>query len=125
MPGDLKKRRLTFTKKNPWPALILHNTWSVQREQNTGEKNKRKQPTFSAGGAGFSPAAGGSCAGIAARRAASRTSEGMSTGASAMLSDKKAGHEQIRLRSDDGKALKYYTQYPGVMQGSLEGKRAN
>lgn len=42
-----------------------------------------------------------------------------------MLSDKKAGHEQIRQRSDDGKAFKYYTQYPGVMQGSLEGKRAN
>lgn len=88
-------------------------------------KNERKQPTSSAGGAGFSPAAEGSCVGIGARQVASRTSGGMSTGAPAMLSDKRAGHEQIRQRSDDGKVFKYYTQYPGVMQGSLEGKRAN
>ena len=34
-------------------------------------------------------------------------------------------HECIRQCSDDGKALKYYAQYPGVMQESQEGKRAN
>ena len=34
-------------------------------------------------------------------------------------------HERIKQRSDDSKAFKYYAQYPGVMQGSKEGKRAN
>ena len=33
--------------------------------------------------------------------------------------------ERIRQRSDDGKALKYCAQFPGVMQGSQEGKRTN
>ena len=33
------------------------------------------------------------------------------------------GHENITQRSDDGKASKYYVQFPGVMQGSQEGKR--
>ena len=36
-----------------------------------------------------------------------------------------SGQERIRQRSDDGKALKYCAQYPGVMQGTQEGKRAN
>ena len=36
-----------------------------------------------------------------------------------------SGQERIRQRSDDGKALKYCAQYPGFMQGSQEGKRAN
>ena len=36
-----------------------------------------------------------------------------------------SGHECIRQCSDDGKALKYCAQYPGVMQESQEGKRAN
>ena len=36
-----------------------------------------------------------------------------------------SGHECIRECSDDGKALKYCAQYPGVMQESQEGKRAN
>ena len=31
-----------------------------------------------------------------------------------------SGHECIRQCSDDGKALKYYAQYPGVMQESQE-----
>lgn len=35
-----------------------------------------------------------------------------------------SGHERIRQRSDDGKALKYYAQCPGVLQGSQEKKRA-
>ena len=35
-----------------------------------------------------------------------------------------SGHERIRQRSDDSKALKYYAQCPGVMQGSQEKKRA-
>ena len=36
-----------------------------------------------------------------------------------------SGHECIRQCSDDGKALKYCPQYPGVMQESQEGKRAD
>ena len=75
---------------------------------------------------GFSPPAGGSGGGIAAGWAVSRTSGGMVTGASATF-----GHERmvqkneriwllaarnIRQQSDDGKAFKYYPQYP-VMQG--------
>ena len=36
-----------------------------------------------------------------------------------------SGQERIRQGSDDGKALKYCAQYPGVMQGSQEGKRTN
>ena len=35
-----------------------------------------------------------------------------------------SGHERMSQRSDDSKALKYYVQCPGVMQGSQEGKRA-
>jgi len=40
------KRRKTYRKgdvrlpKQPWPALILHNTQNVQREQNTVEQAK-------------------------------------------------------------------------------------
>ena len=61
----------------------------------------------------------------------------MATGASAILSDESRngtknasiyalwGHERIEQLSDVGKALKYYAQYPGVMQGSQRGKRAN
>ena len=35
-----------------------------------------------------------------------------------------AVHERIRQRSDDSKALKYYTHCPGVMQRSQERKPA-
>ena len=50
-------------------------------------KSERKQTTSSVGSAGLSPQAGGSGGGIAAWRAASRTSGGMATAASAMLRD--------------------------------------
>ena len=41
-----------------------------------------------------------------------------------------SGHERIEIKSDlisdpdVGNAFEYYAQYPGVMQGSEEGKRA-
>ena len=35
-----------------------------------------------------------------------------------------SGHDDLISDPDIGKAFKYHAQYPGVMQGSQEGKRA-
>ena len=63
-------------------------------------KSERKQTSSSAGSAALSPLAGGSGRSIAAGRAASRTSGGMATAASAMLRDE---------RTAQNKKLKYMT----------------
>ena len=57
-------------------------------------KSERKQTTSSVGSAGLSPQAGGSGGGIAAGRAASRTSGGMATAASAMLRDQRTAQNK-------------------------------
>ena len=82
--------------KQPWPALTLHNTHNIWREQNTGKKSERKQTTSSAGSAALSPLAGGSGRGIAAMRAAFRTSAGRVTEALAMLSDERTAQNKTR-----------------------------
>ena len=56
-------------------------------------KSERKQTTSSVGSVGLSPQAEGSGRGIAAGRAASRTSGGMATAASAMLRDKRTAQK--------------------------------
>ena len=58
------------------------------------KKSGRKQTTSSVGSAALSPQAGGSCGGIAAGRAASRTSGGMATAASAMLRDQRTAQNK-------------------------------
>ena len=57
-------------------------------------KSERKQTTSSVGSAALSPLAGGSGRGIAAGRAASRTSGGMATAALAMLRDEKTAQNK-------------------------------
>ena len=57
-------------------------------------KSERKQTTSSVGSEGLSPQAGGSGRGIAAGRAASRTSGGMATAASAMLRDERTAQNK-------------------------------
>ena len=59
-----------------------------------GAKHQRKSTTSSVGSAGLSPQAGGSGRGIAAGRAASRTSGGMATAASAMLRDERTAQNK-------------------------------
>ena len=98
-------------------------------------KSERKQTTSSARSVGLSPLAGCSGRGIAARRAAFRTSGGMATAALAVLSDETTAQNKkesiwplrawnIRPQPDDGNSFKCFDQYQ-VMQGSKEGKRAN
>ena len=59
-------------------------------------KSERKQTTSSVGSAALSPLAGGSGRGIAAGRAAFRTSAGIVTEALAMLSDKRTTQNKKR-----------------------------
>ena len=57
-------------------------------------KSERKQTTSSVGSVGLSPLGGCSGRGIAAGRAASRTSGGMATAALAMLSDERTAQNK-------------------------------
>ena len=92
---------------------------------NHQRKSERKQTTSSVGSAGLSSLARGSGRGIAAGRAASRTSGGMATAASTMLRDERmAQNKKPKYITSRGILSEYYCQYP-VMQGSKEGKHAN
>ena len=65
-------------------------------------KSERKQTTSSAGSAALSPLAGGSGRGIAAGRAASRTSAGMATAVSAMFRDERTAQKKPKYMTSRG-----------------------